>query len=173
MKISRVVTGYLEENCYIIENNNEVLVVDPGDDYELIKKEIGKRKVLAVLITHYHFDHIGALDNILNDYKVDVIDFNSSLEQKIGNFSFKIIKTPGHKDDCVTFYFEKDKIMFTGDFLFRASVGRTDLDSGDQFKMKESLKKIKTYPEDIKIYPGHGESSTLSYEFKNNIFMRW
>ena len=172
MKISTVITGYLEENCYILSIGNNCLIIDPGDDYDLIKNEIGKKHVLAVLITHHHFDHIGALDKLLKDYPVEVIDYKSKDKQVIKDFSFEIIPTPGHKSDSVTFYFEKDKVMFTGDFLFKGSIGRTDLESGDQFEMKESIEKIKGYNPDIIIYPGHGDSSILSNEFKNNIFMR-
>ena len=65
MDIKTVVTGYLDENCYILIKNNTCLVVDPGDDYQKIKEEVGDNKVLGVLITHSHFDHIGALRNFL------------------------------------------------------------------------------------------------------------
>ena len=61
MEINKVVTGYLDENCYIISKDNNCLIVDPGDDYPDILKAVGDKKVLAVLITHSHFDHIGAL----------------------------------------------------------------------------------------------------------------
>ena len=65
MDIKCVVTGYLDENCYLIIKNNTCLVVDPGDDFIEIKEAIGDNKVLGVLITHSHFDHIGALRNFL------------------------------------------------------------------------------------------------------------
>ena len=61
MKIDRVITGELEENCYILGINDKVLVIDPGDDIDKINKAINNRKVLGVLITHRHHDHIGAL----------------------------------------------------------------------------------------------------------------
>ena len=62
------------------------------------------------------------------------------------------------------FYFKKEKVMFTGDFIFKGTIGRTDLYGGNFKQMKESLKNIITYPDDIKIYPGHGPSSTLGAE---------
>ena len=73
--IITVVNGILEENCYILKDdkNKECLVIDPGDDYELIKKEISNYKVLKVLLTHNHFDHVGALEELVNDYKVEVL----------------------------------------------------------------------------------------------------
>ena len=172
MKIDKVETGFLSENCYIVSSGKNAIVIDPGDEYDKIKRRIDSRNVLAVLITHHHFDHVGALSDLLKDYNVEVIDYKSKINQKIKDFSFTIIKTPGHTKDSVTFYFKKEKIMFTGDFLFNDSIGRTDLDSGNMNDMKKSIELIKKYDKDIKIYPGHGEDSTLGYEFENNIFMR-
>ena len=60
--------------------------------------------------------------------------------------------------------------MFTGDFLFKQSIGRTDLEGSNELEMYESLEKIKKYSDDIKLYPGHGESTNLGYEKKYNIF---
>ncbi len=172
MNIKVIVTGYLEENCYIIKDdkNKECLIVDPGAEFEKIKKETGNYKVLKILLTHNHFDHVGALDELLKEYKIDVLK-KDNLEEKEYNyntFTFKVIFTPGHTNDSVTYYFEKEKTMFTGDFLFQGTIGRTDLPTGNIKEMLESLNKIKTYSNDIKIYPGHGNMSTLELEFQNN-----
>lgn len=129
------------------------------------------KNVLAVLITHYHFDHIGALGNLLDDYNCEVIDYKSSQTQHINNFSFIILKTPGHTSNSVSYYFKNDNIMFTGDFLFKESIGRCDLDDGNYDIMLKSISKIKTYNKDIKIYPGHGDNSTLSHEFEYNVYL--
>ena len=67
MEIKKIVTGVLDENCYVLIKNNTCLIVDPGDDYAKIKAEIKDSKVLGVLITHSHFDHIGALANLLTN----------------------------------------------------------------------------------------------------------
>ena len=75
MEIKKIVTGALDENCYVLINNNTCLVIDPGDDYLKIKEAVGDNKVLSVLITHSHFDHIGALRNFLT--KRSVKDFNN------------------------------------------------------------------------------------------------
>lgn len=141
MKIETVVTGTLEENCYVLKKNNTCLVVDPGDDYQKIKDMIGDNKVLGVLITHSHFDHIGALRNFLTKRSIKIFK-KSNLEEKeynIGDFTFKCIYTPGHSADSVTFYFEEE-------------IGRCDLPTGDEKKMTESIQKIKTYSGDIEIY---------------------
>ncbi len=176
MKIDIVETGYLKENCYIIKDeiNKECLVVDPGDDFPKIKDNISDYKVLNVLLTHNHFDHVGALEDILNEYKVEVLnkDNLNEIEYNLNNFTFKVIFTPGHTSDSISLYFEKEKAMFTGDFLFKDTIGRTDLPTGSDIDMKNSLSLIKTYPKDITIYPGHGPMSTLELEFKNNMYLK-
>ena len=74
--------------------------------------------------------------------------------------------------DSITFYFRNDKIMFTGDFLFKETIGRFDLVGSDYNKMLDSIFKIKKYDDDIVIYPGHGNSSILGYEKKNNPYFK-
>ena len=174
MEIKTVVTGYLDENCYILIKNGTCLVVDPGDDYNDIKEAVGDNKVLGVLITHAHFDHIGALRNFLTKRSIKIFK-KSNLEEKeysIGDFKFKCIYTPGHSKDSVTFYFEEDKTMLVGDFIFKESIGRTDLPGGSNSEMLSSIKKILEYDDDIKLLPGHNEETTLGYERKNNPYLK-
>ena len=173
MKINRVVTGYLEENCYVLTIGKECLVIDPGDNYDFIKKEIGANKVVGILLTHDHFDHIGAVRNIKNDYNCIVYSFDNLEEGEkiISKFKFNVIYTPGHTSGSISFYFMNEKIMFTGDFLFKESIGRCDLPTGDINEMKKSLDKIKKYDDDIIIYPGHGDSTTLLHEKYNNEYL--
>ena len=173
MEIKCVVTGYLDENCYLIIKNGTCLVVDPGDDYNKIKENIGDNKVLGVLITHSHADHIGALRNFLTKRSIKIFK-RSNLEEKeytIGDFKFKCIYTPGHSKDSITFYFEEEKIMFIGDFIFKESIGRCDLPGGSETEMKQSIIKIKEYDDNITLYPGHYETTTLGYEKQNNQYL--
>ena len=173
METKCVVTGFLDENCYLIIKNGTCLVVDPGDDFHKIKEEIGDNKILGVLITHSHADHIGALRNFLTKRSIKIFK-RSNLEEKeytIGDFKFKCIYTPGHSKDSVTFYFEEEKIMFVGDFIFKDSIGRCDLPGGSESEMKDSINKILEYPDDIKLYPGHYEETTLGDEKTNNQFL--
>ena len=173
MEIKKVVVGALEENCYILIQNNECLVVDPGADFMKIKDAIGDNKILGVLVTHSHYDHIGALRHFLTKRSIKIFK-RSNLEEKeynIGSFTFEAIYTPGHSKDSVTFYFKEDNCMFIGDFIFKDSIGRTDLPGGDPNEMQESIKKIKEYDPSINIYPGHNEESSLGEEFKNNPFL--
>ena len=68
MIIRCVKTGYLEENCYVISKGDKCLIVDPGDDFYKIEELVGEKEVLAILITHYHEDHIGALEDCIKKY---------------------------------------------------------------------------------------------------------
>lgn len=174
MEIKKIITGALDENCYVLINDNECLIVDPGADFPKIKEAIGDNKILGVLITHSHFDHIGALRNFLTKRSIKIFK-RSNLEEKeyaIGGFKFKCIHTPGHSKDSVTFYFEDEKIMFIGDFIFKDSIGRVDLPGGDSKEMKASIEKILQYDNDIVIYPGHYEETTLGEEKENNQYLK-
>ena len=173
METEKIVTGLLDENCYVLKKNGTCLVVDPGDDYHKIKDVVGDDKVLAVLLTQSHFDHIGALRNFLTKRSVKIFK-KSSVEEKeyqIGDFSFQVIYTPGHSKDSISFYFKEEKLMFVGDFVFKESIGRCDLPGGSEEEMQESLSKIKGYPVDVTLYPGHGDATTLDYEFSHNPYL--
>ena len=106
----------------------------------------------------------------INTYKVKKINnfkFFESDNFVFGNRCFEIIKTPGHTSDSVSYYFPEDKVLFAGDFLFLNSIGRTDLPTGNDMEMQKSLELISKYPDDIVVYPGHGETTTLGYEKEN------
>lgn len=171
MNIKRIVTGDLRENCYILEKDDKCLIVDPGDDFLLIKKEI-MFPVIGVLITHRHFDHIGALEEVISEYHAPIYEKLNTDEEKydVGPFSFNVIYTPGHTNDSITFYFFKDDLMFTGDFVFKGTIGRCDLPTSDEEEMKHSIEKIKKYKDNIVLYPGHGSFTTLLDEKEKNIY---
>ena len=174
MDIKCVVVGYLDENCYVLSKNGNCLIVDPGDNYNKIREQIGDNKVLGVLITHSHADHIGALRNFLTKRSIKIFK-RSNLEEKeysIGDFKFNVIHTPGHSKDSVTFYFEEDNCMFIGDFIFKDSIGRVDLPGGSNAEMSRSISKILKYDDKITLYPGHGDSTTLGNERKNNPYLK-
>lgn len=175
MQIKKIVNGYLEGNCYIAHDDKKCLLIDPGSDEEVIDKYILKKelKVVGILITHYHFDHVGALDYFREKYKCKVIDHND-VEKLISlsGFTFRVIPTFGHSGDSVSYHFENDNIMFTGDFLFKESIGRYDFEDSDGVEMQKSIKLIKHFPEDTKIYPGHGDNTTLKKELENNIYLK-
>lgn len=173
MKIEILQVGYLETNCYILSKENEVLIIDPGDDAGRIMETIGKREVKGIIVTHYHDDHIGALSELEKRYKVNIYDIYNLIEGKnvIGNFEFLTIKTPGHKEDAICIYFEDEGVLFSGDFIFKGTIGRWDLEGGNFKEMKQSIAKIVEYPDDLIVYPGHGERTTLKEEKAN--LERW
>lgn len=166
MKVEKVSVGYLKENCYVVSIDNKCLVIDPGDEANKIISLIGNKKVEGILITHNHFDHVGAVKNIKEKYNVEVYDFNNLKEgiNTIGNFTFEVIYNPGHSKDSISYYFKDDNIMFVGDFVFEGTVGRCDLDDGNVFEMKQSINRLKDLNDDIVLYPGHGNSTTLNKE---------
>ena len=183
MEIKKVVVGYLEENCYLIKDGNKGLIVDPGDEIDKILDMISDTKIVGILITHAHFDHIGALDELLKIYDVpvyyhnvnnelnykDLVDVKEQ-EYEIDKFLFKVLYTPGHRNDSVSFFFKKQQILFTGDFIFYLSIGRTDLEYGNYIEMEKSIEKIKKYSNDIIIYPGHGRDTNLGFEKEKNSY---
>ncbi len=171
MKVNRIVVGYLSENCYVLSvDDSKCLVIDPGDDAYKIIEEIGDKEVLGILITHRHNDHIGALEEIKNRYNAPIYEFET-LEEKeyeVGPFTFDVIFNPGHAADAVSFYFKSFNIMFVGDFIFKESIGRCDLAGGNYQAMQKSIEKLKKNKEDIILYPGHGDKTSLSYEKEHN-----
>jgi len=174
MKVEMIVTGTLDENCYVLKKNHTCLVVDPGDDYDRIKEAIGEDKVLAVLVTHSHFDHVGALRNFLKKKSIKIVKKSNTQDEGIvviGDFTFQTLYTPGHSSDSISFYFEEEKMMFVGDFIFKNSIGRCDLPTGSVPEMDKSIEKIKKYPGDITLYSGHGETTTLLEEMKSNPYL--
>lgn len=174
MQIQKVVTGTLEENCYILIKDNTCIIIDPGADYQKIKEVIGDNKVLGVLITHSHFDHVGALRYFLTKRNVKIFKKSNTLEKEyeLGKFKFECIYTPGHSNDSISFYFKEDNSMFVGDFIFKDTIGRCDLPTGSDSDMKKSIIKIKEYNNNINIYSGHGDNTNLGYERENNIYFK-
>lgn len=170
MIVKKFALGSLNTNCYLIINGTDCLIVDPACDVEFIKSEIGALNLCGVLVTHYHFDHIGALNELVDYYKKPIYDYNSLGNIKNNSFSFKVISNPGHTEDSVSFFFEKDNIMFVGDFIFKNSIGRTDLETGSMEHMQQSLGNIKKYNDSITLYPGHGDITNLGIEKNNNVF---
>jgi len=172
MEIKKVEVGSLKTNCYILVQDNKCLIIDPGDEFDKIDSMIHDLIISGIVITHYHYDHTGALDLLIKKYRPHVYDKNNleEKEHEIGPFKFDVIYTPGHKEDAITLYFKNQKAMFVGDFIFKDTIGRTDLLGGSVIDMNKSISKIKKYPDDITIYPGHGENTTLEHEKTSNYY---
>jgi hydroxyacylglutathione hydrolase len=102
------------------------------------------------------------IDNI-QPYALDDED-----EIRLGSFLFKVILTPFHTKGSCCFYLESDKVLFSGDTLFKLGIGRTDLPGGSSRTIGESLHKLACLPIDVKVYPGHGETTTIKNELAYN-----
>lgn len=175
LKVTKIEVGELQCNCYLIEKNNTYLLVDPGDEYQKILKFIQGKKIVGILITHSHFDHIGCLKKLTENFHYPVYQYNNLKEGKfsIENFSLEVIFTKGHSRDSVCYYFREDKIMFVGDFIFKGTIGRCDLEGGNFNEMLQSLQKIKKYEKEITLYPGHGDKTTIKEELENNPYFKY
>ncbi len=100
------------------------------------------------------------------------IDLNTTEELKFGNTTLKVIKSPGHTPGGVSLYEPQSKSLFTGDTIFKESIGRTDLPGGDYVQLMESiLKNIIPLGDEVKFYPGHSDSSTIGHETLYNPFV--
>jgi len=162
---------------------NECLIVDPGMYGEKEEKRVldylqeNHLTPTAILITHYHPDHICGLECIQQHYpNLPIIDaqctmHNAQCQSIMQNAQCTMIKTPGHKEDAVCFYFENEKTIFTGDTLFQESIGRTDLPGGDMGQLIKSLGELKNLPDDTQVYPGHGYSTTIGHEKQYNPYL--
>lgn len=205
LKIERIQTGVIQENCYLIYNETNLLIIDPGADADKIAALIKKtgKKPIAILLTHTHYDHIGAVEELRHQYAIPV--YVSPLEQEwlsnpilnlsgagrhsdiadiivqpaeiefeltdynLGGIKFSVVPTPGHSIGSVSLVF--DDFVVTGDALFKGSIGRSDLHTGD---MQQLLHSIRTYlftlPDEFPAYPGHGDATTIEHEKKTNPF---
>ena len=171
--IITVVNGILEENCYIIHNGRDALIVDPGSEGEKILDVVkaSNLKVIGILITHSHFDHVGALDDVKKEFPDAVVINNKNKgDQSIGMFKFKVIENPGHTEDSVSYYFDSNDILFSGDFIFKGTIG--NYPDGMEDDMVKSLNVFKYMSSNVFVYPGHGPSTTVKEELDNNPFLR-
>ena len=201
MHIERLILGPLQTNCYLVSSNENspcVLVIDPADEPQRLLARIGDRKVSAVLLTHGHFDHTGALNALsaapiviheadacfLTDkhfgsggfdyipYEIrpaanrPVKDGETLFFEGFEKLPVRVLHTPGHTPGSCIYMLEDDtgKHYFTGDTLFQQGYGRYDLPGGNAVQLFHSMKMLLSRPEDALVYPGHGESTTLSHE---------
>ncbi|MCY6483627.1 MBL fold metallo-hydrolase [Clostridium aestuarii] len=201
MNIKRIPVGMYAANCYILidDERKEACIIDPGGDAELLIKEINNSgiEVKFILLTHGHMDHTAAVEEIKQKYDLPVYISNKDRELmgkepglfgqmwkitkddktindgeilKVGNLEIRCIETGGHTPGGMCFLV--NDVMFTGDTLFQASIGRTDFPGGDFDQLINNIKtKLMILPDNIVILPGHGSESNIKFERENNPFL--
>lgn len=180
MQIKHLVVGQLQTNCYLLESNGGLVVIDPGGDVDLIISETeklnikvhpGSTVVKYIILTHYHLDHIEAAERLkqatnakilIHEKEKNYLGFRAGQyledgdEIRVGEKELKVVHTPGHTKGSICLL--GNNIIFTGDTLFKDGYGRTDLPGGSDKEMEKSLNKLKEIIKPgMTVYPGHGE----------------
>ncbi|HIT88148.1 MAG TPA: MBL fold metallo-hydrolase [Candidatus Coprocola pullicola] len=202
MNIKTLEMGYIGTNCYVVSDDNGICAIidcdgNPQPLYNYIAQN--QLKPTHILLTHGHFDHIGAVEAVKEKYGCKVyaaekeaalladpalnasdmasvplriyadVSVKNADTISVGDLQFSVLETPGHTQGSVCFLIEKN--IFSGDTLFLGSCGRTDFPTGDYQTILSSLQKLKNLEGDYVVYPGHGPATTLEYERKTNPFM--
>ena len=203
-RMETIVLGDVSTNCYLIYNqkSREAVVVDPADNGAFVLNKCWELQVkpVAVILTHGHFDHILAVEDICRAFSCQVYagreedrllqDSSMNLstimgtertivcadvlvkekdELSLAGFKWNVLETPGHTAGSVCYYIPSEQVLFSGDTLFAGSLGRTDLPTGDQKAIVSSIReKLLPLPEETKVFPGHGEGTTIGRERRYN-----
>ncbi len=198
--------GPVQENCFLIrrDGSDGALIIDPGEEAPKLLGAIEQLGVTlhGILLTHTHFDHVGAVADVAKATGAEVwvprkekfvlADINSWVPPGFGpfeswdaehtleggerldlaGFEIDVIFTPGHSPGHVSYSFADEEALFSGDVLFKGSVGRTDLPGGDWPTLLESIRSlIDGLPDDTRVHPGHMGLTTLGAERASNPFL--
>lgn len=202
MRIKRFTLGPIQSNCYVVYKNNKALVIDPGYEQTAVSLFLVKTSldVSIIYITHGHYDHIGGVNQLKKQYPNavvyapadDIVLLDPSygiqpIKEKINvdfylnkdkdhtlvfeDMAFDILYTPGHSFGSTALY--NNKHLFSGDTLFKGSIGRTDLYLSSYDEIVDSIKnKLYLLPDETIVYPGHGFTTTVEIEKRTNPFVR-
>ena len=195
LKTHILTLGLYQTNCYIIhdEQSKTCCVIDPGYEADSILDECDKLglSIEAILLTHGHFDHVGAVKELVAEtgcqvylhaadlsmppmmtagqlYYTHTYDEGATLN--LAGLSISVLHTPGHTPGSVCLL--TGNSIFSGDTLFAQGCGRTDLPGGDWATILQSLNRLGRIEGNFWVYPGHGPSTTLSQEKKYNPYMK-
>ena len=205
LQVEQLVVGPLMSNCYIVwdKDSLESIIIDPGDNAKEIIRIVENLnlKVIAILATHGHFDHVGGVASLKKTINAEFLahrgDFPEQKKGKIthhswgitteyvkpdryidegdvvyvGKHQFKVLHTPGHSPGSLCFL--HDDIIFVGDVLFQGGIGRTDFQNGSFEQLSKSIRtKLYKLSNDTIVYSGHGPSTTIGDEKQFNPFIR-
>lgn len=198
MIINTFTAGPIDANNYLLTDNDEAVLIDCSEAKPEVLSALEGKKLKFILLTHGHFDHVLGVNEMREKTgakvlinKEDVVRMNESADimrtfgvqgvetpkaddflndgdtLKFGNTEIKVIATPGHTQGCVCYLI--DGKLFSGDTLFKESVGRCDLSGGNFQKLSDSVKnRLFTLDDNTIVYPGHGPETTIGYEKKYN-----
>jgi hydroxyacylglutathione hydrolase len=204
LAVDQLSLGQIGTNCYLVRADRdatEAVVIDPGADAAEIRLSLARSGATcaAILVTHSHYDHIGALADLaegtgapvwLPEGELDVFrrpnDFFPGIAIRAftgdatlltggetleaARIEFQVRHVPGHSPGHLSYY--ADRCLFSGDVLFAGSVGRTDLPFGDWEALLDSIRSLaEAYPPETVVYSGHGPPTTLADELARNPFL--
>ena len=194
MKIRKIPVGMLQENCYFVsDENGETAVIDPGDEADRLLGllQSGGLTPRCILLTHGHFDHVGAAAALAERYHclVYLHEADRALparltggplpqtralhegdELAVGALRFRVLETPGHSAGSVSLLC--CDALFSGDTIFAGgSWGRTDFPGGSEPALRASLRRLAALPPQTRVFPGHGPETTIAAERTCDPFM--
>lgn len=184
--------GDYQTNCYLVRQagQTQCVLIDPGYAVDFLLDTLNAKELelSAIALTHGHFDHVGAVRDLAAETgcRVYLSGDELSLPPAItagrlyytdlytdrftaAGIPFTVLKTPGHTPGSVCL--RTGSLLFSGDTLFAGSCGRTDLPGGNPADMRASLKLLAAIPENLTVYPGHGEATTLDAEKRYNPYL--
>ena len=192
MNLKTLALGAYQTNCHILSNGSEAIVIDPGYEPDTILDSLEGLTLKAILLTHGHFDHVGAVKELVAETGCEVYIHAAESTMPpmmtagplyytrtyaegdtvapIAGAELTVLHTPGHTPGSVCLLWGQE--LFAGDTLFAGSCGRVDLPGGDPAQMMQSLKRLAGLKADYRVHPGHGPSTTLSQEKRYNPYMR-
>ena len=195
LKTYALALGAYQTNCYIIhdETSKTCCVIDPGYDADIILRKLDSLglKPEAILLTHGHFDHVGAVKELAAETGCEVYIHSADLtmppmmtagplyytktyaegdQLQLAGLNIAVIHTPGHTPGSVCLLVQTS--IFSGDTLFQGSCGRTDLPGGDWATILKSLNRLAAIEGNFWVFPGHGRSTTLRDEKRYNPYMK-
>jgi glyoxylase-like metal-dependent hydrolase (beta-lactamase superfamily II) len=207
LEVEQLTVGPVAENCFVVrlEGFGRGLIVDPGDEPQRILAAVERMgiEVDAILLTHCHFDHIGAVAPVARDTGApvycpeletpllsDIMAFvpfpgigpyesyeadrtlKGGEELELAGLSIDVLATPGHSPGHLTYSIRGEEALFSGDVLFRGSVGRVDLPGGDGPTLLRTIAMlVDSLPAGTVVYPGHMDVTTLGAERDTNPFL--